>query len=428
MKRFFAIFALAFAPSILHAQSLGGSFSPAFVEGNIRAEDTGKPLVGAKIDVVGAKVSKKGVKEDNGCGAGFAMSAANGSFAVGVGKNNLCISKKHPINGKYYVTVAKRGYLPTTTFIDFAKIRGNEVGPLQLTLTPAHAAIVGQVFVGGKPLPYAFVFVVKNPYGFALHPPKGHIPVLASEIPMIRADGYGKFTIPISPGDYYVLASKAGYQLVTKTVNPLAMQLYDKLAGNPYAGAAMQSRLAPLKAPQLGFAVHVPNFGNAVANLSMMVAVGPRGPEHPALVKPVAFLPIEFRLTGAARSSPNNVLFFTADGPYNADTGRYELSIVRSRVQLGGAKIDPFISHIKTFNMLLYGMPSRVGCRHKPGHIGSDSCGNAILSFTDETATPGRLYYYYIEEGSPNFIGPNGQVRFMKVGAPYSNGAPIVTH
>ncbi len=428
MKRFFALCALALAPSLVHAQSLGGSFRPAFVEGSIRSAETGKPLVGAKIDVVGAKLSKKGIKEQAGCGAGFAMSAANGSFAVGVGENNLCVTKKHPVNGSYYVTVAKRGYLPQTRLIDFGKIRGNEVGPLQFMLTPTHAAIVGQVFVGGKPLPYAYVFVVKNPYAFALHPPKGHLPVLASETPMIRADGYGKFTIPISPGDYYVLASKSGYQLATKTVNPLAVQMYARLTANPYAGAMMKSRLAALEQPQLGVAVHVPDFGNAVASLNMMVASGSAASQHPVAVKQMLFRPIEFRMSGAARSSPNNVLFFTALGAYNADTGRYELSIVRSRVQLGARKINPFVSHIKTFNMLLYGMPSRAGCRHKPGYIDVDHCGNAILSFTDETATPGRLYYYYIEEGSPNAVGANGHVSVMQASAPYSNGVPIQTH
>ncbi len=426
MKQILAFFALAFAPSIACAQSLGGSFQPAFVEGNIRAGDTGKPLVGAKIDVVGAKVSTKGIKESGGCGAGFAMSAANGSFAVGVGRNNLCVTKKHPINGVYFVTVAKRGYLPQTTEVNFGKHGGsNEFGPLEITLTPAHATIVGQVFVGGKPLPYAYAFIVKNPYSAVLHPKKGHVLPLASEIPMVRTDGYGKFTIPISPGDYYVLASKSGYELMTKTVNPLAMQLYDKLTANSVGGAMMKSRLAPLSQPQLGVAVHVPYGGYASANLSMAVAVGPKTPDQPTMVKQMPFRPIKFFLTGAARSSPNNVLFFTADGAYNADTGRYELSVVRSRVQLGAMNRNTFKSHLKTFNILLYGTPSRVGCRHKPGHIEDIYCGNAILSFTDATATPGRLYYYYIEEGSPNEFGPNGA---LQVGTPFSNGVQIITH
>ncbi len=429
MKQLIATIVLVLSPAILQAQSLGGSFRPAFVEGNIRAGDTGKPLAGAKIDVVGAKVSKKGIKEQSGCGAGFTMSAANGNFAVGVGRNNLCVTKKHPINGIYYVTVAKRGYLPQTQMIDFGKVgRGNEIGPLEVTLTPAHATIFGQVFVGGKPLSYANAFIVKNPYSGALHHPKGHVIPLASEIPMVRTDKYGKFTLSVSPGDYYVLASKSGYQLVTKTVNPLAVQLYDKLTASPFAGAMMQTRLAQLEQPQLGVAVHVPDAGSASANLSMVVAVGQRGPEQPARVKAQAYRPVEFRLSGAARSSPNNVLFFTADGPYNGDTGRYELSITRSRVPLGAKKVDPFVSHLKTFNIIVYGVPSRVGCRHKTGHISDNYCGNAIYSFTDETATPGRLYYYYIEEGSPNLFGANGRVEAIRAGVLHSNLVQIITH
>ncbi len=432
MKRFLAVLALVLAPSIAGAQSLDGSFQPAYVEGNIRAEDTGKPLVGAKIDVVGAKVSSKGIKESSGCGAGFAMSAANGNFAVGVGRINLCTTDKHPFNGKYYVTVAKRGYLPQTQLVDFGAVRGaNEIGALEFTLTPSHSSITGQVFgSGGKPLPYAYAFVVKNIYAMALKPPKGHVPFLMSEMPAVRADGYGKFTIPVSPGDYIVMASKPGYQLATKTVNPLAVQLYQRMTASPFAGAMMKSRLAQLEQPQLGVAVHVIDAGSVVVNLTMIAAALPLSSAHPVIVRQAAYNPTELRLIGSARSSPNNVLFFANDlGAYGSDRGhRYSLSVERSRVLLGATKIDPFKSHIKTFNFALYGPPSRVGCRHKPGDNSIYGCGNSVYSFTDETAVPGRLYYYYIVEGSPNVVGPNGKIIVNQVRAPNSNAVQIITH
>ncbi len=428
MKRLLVFLALAFAPSMVGAQSVGGSFRPAYVEGTVRAGDTDKALGGAKIDVIGAKVSKKGVKATAGCGAGFAMTATNGNFAVGVGFNNMCVTKKHPFNGKYFVTISKRGYLPQVEQIDFGARGHNVIGPLEVTLTPSHAVVTGQVFgPGGRPLPYAYAFLVKNPFIMALKPPKGHIPNLISEIPMVRTDGYGKFTIPVSPGDYVVMASKSGYQLATKTVNPLAIQLYQRMTASPYA-AAMKGRLAQLTQPQLGFAVHVPDAGTAVANLVMIKALVPTSLVHSINVRQVTYKPTELRLVGMARSSPNNVLFFTDDlGSYNSDSGRYNLSVVRSKVLLGTGKVHPFQAHIKTFNFAMYGRPSGVGCRHKPGHKSDTYCGNIIESFTDETAIPGHRYYYYLVESSPN-IAVGGKIHIAQVGTPNSNAVEIITH
>lgn len=103
--------ALFLVPLALMAQTLPGGFRAAYVEGNVVGSDTGKPLAGAKIDVIGIDVKDNQMKANDACGAGFALSSSNGNFAVGVGESNMCVSTKHPFNGKYYVLASKRGYL-----------------------------------------------------------------------------------------------------------------------------------------------------------------------------------------------------------------------------------------------------------------------------------------------------------------------------
>ncbi len=421
---------LAFLSPALMAQTLPDTdgFVGAYVEGNVAGGDTGKPLVGAKIDVIGAKVSKTGVRANSGCGAGFAMSAANGNFSVGVGQNNKCVDKKHPINGKYYVSVSKRGYLPQQKFIDFGTQRTNVIGSLTFRLDPAHASIQGQV-VGpdGKGLPYAYAWLMKDPFAMVMQPPKGHSLPLYSELPMVRADGNGKFNIPVSPGNYVVLAGKAGYELVTKTVDSFAQQVYQRMAANPYLPPQTRAKLGAMNQPQLGVHVSVATDGIASAHLAMVKASPTAVP--PGTMKQPKFRPFKIVLAGQARSSPNNVLFFVSQAPGGSENGSVALGIVRTTTLLGTGKIDP--ARVTSLNFLQYGYPGEVGCRHRPGHFNNDSwsffCEDPVLSFTDPTAKPGTAYYYYIVEGAPYGIGPGGTSNLMQSGTPYSNGVQIVT-
>lgn len=409
----------------LMAQSLPGGFIGAYVEGNVSGSDTGKPLVGAKIDVIGAKVSKNSIKANNGCGTGFALSAADGNFAVGVGQNNRCVSKKHPINGKYYISVSKRGYLPQVEQIDFAAHNTNAISGLIFRLTPSHASVQGHVLSDGNALPYAYVWLMKDPYAMMMHPPKGHGVPLFSEYPMVRTDAYGKFNIAVSPGSYVVMASKTGYQLITKTVNPSAQQMYQRMASIPFMPPQTRAKLQQLDQPQLGVYVSVATDG--VANADLALAKAAPVPGTPGFMKTSKFSPDKMILTGEARTSPDNVLFFTSLAP--EETGRYVLGVVRSRTLLGAGKADPFKSHIKSFNFLQYGYPGGVGCRyHRDGHISVDYCVGSVLSFTDPTARPGVKYYYYIFEAPPYSVAPGGEVNFMQLGTPYSNAVQLVTH
>ncbi len=428
MKYIVCCLVLMLVPPALMAQAFPDGFNGAYVEGTVTGGDTGKPLVGAKVDVIGAKVSKKGVKASSGCGAGFALSAANGNFAVGVGQNNMCITKKRPIDGKYYVSVSKRGYLPQQRFIDFGTQHTNVIGGLIFRLDPAHASVQGHVFgPDGKGLPYAYVWLMKDPFATVLHPPKGHVLPLYSELPMVRTDGNGKFNIPVSPGNYIVLASKAGYELMTKTVSPSAQQVYQRVAANPFMTQQMRAKLQAMDQPQFGVHVSVATDGVAGANLAMVKASPIPAP--PGIVKRATYAPFKVILAGEARSSPNNVLFFTSQALGGSLHGPTALGIVRSTTLLGTGKIDS--KRVTSFNFLQYGYPGEVGCRHTPGSFNNDywylHCGDPILSFTDPTAKPGVTYYYYIVEGPPYQIGAGGQSNPMHPGTPYSNGVQIVT-
>jgi len=426
VKYFICCLLLMLVPRALMAQTLPGGFRGAYVEGNVM-DGAGKPIVGAKVDVIGAKVKKNSVKEDDGCGTGFAMSAANGDFAVGVGQNNLCVDKKHPINGKYYVSVSKRGYLPQQKVIDFGIQKTNAIGAVEFVLILAHASVQGQV-VGpdGKGLPYAYAWLMKDPFAMMIHHPKGHVQVLSSELPMVRTDANGKFTIPVSPGNYVVMAAKSGYQLMTKTVNPSAQQMYEKLAANPYMTPQVRAKLQEMDQPQLGVYVSVATDGVASADLGMVKASP--SPAPPGMMKVPKFAPYKVYLVGQPRSSPNNVLFFTAQALGGSEKGPAALDVVRSRTLLGSGKANPFAAHVKTFNFELYGFPGRVGCQHRPGHVSRYHCEDEIFSFTDATAKSGVTYFYYIFEGPPVYVSPGGKIDLTQVGAPYSNAWQIVTH
>jgi hypothetical protein len=417
---------LTLVPSALMAQTLPGGFRAAYVEGTVVAGDTGKPLIGAKVDIVGAKVSKKGIKAENGCGAGFALTANNGNFAVGVGQNNMCVNKKHPLNGKYFVTVSKRQYLPQIMQIDFGTHNTNVIGGLIFRLLPAHASIQGQVFSGGKGLAFAHAWAMKDPYGMALHPPKGHVLATISEIPMVRTDANGKFTIPVSPGNYIVMASKSGYQLMTKTSDPAMDQMYQRLASNPFMTPQQRASLAQMNQPQLGDHVSVAVDQIASADLAMVKASPP--PNAPGMMRKPTFAPYKVYLAGQARSSTNNVLFFTSQTLGGSLKGPVELYVVRSRTLLGAGNIAAFKSHLKSFNFLLYGYPGGVGCQHRAGHISNYYCADAVLSFTDPTAQQGVAYYYSIFESAPLYIGPGGTTNFNEIGSQYSNAVQLVTH
>ncbi len=417
---------LLVVPSAISAQTLPGGFRAAYVEGIVLAGDTGKPLAGAKIDIVGAKETKKGIKEQGGCGTGFALAANNGNFAVGVGQNNMCVSKKHPFNGKYFVTVSKRQYLPEVMQIDFGTHNTNEIGGLIFRLLPAHASIQGQVFSSGKGLAYAHAWAMKDPYGMALHPPKGHIQPLVSELPMVRTDANGKFTIPVSPGNYIVMASKSGYQLMTKTNDPAMQQMFQRLALNPAMSGAMRANLQKMNQPQLGVHVSVAVDQIASANLAMVKA--PPSPHPPIVMKKPAFAPFKVVLAGQARSSPNNVVFFTALKFGDSLKGPSEISVVRSRTLLGPGKFNPFKSHVKQLNFFEYGYPGDVGCQHRGKHISNDYCADLIHSFTDPTGQRGITYYYYIFESAPVYVGSGGKINFNEKGQQYSNAVQLVTH
>ncbi len=225
----------------------------------------------------------------------------------------------------------------------------------------------------------------------------------------------------------FVLAGKAGYQLTTKTVSPSAQQVYQRMAANPFLPPQARAKLEAMNQPQLGVHVSVATDGVASANLAMVKA-SPT-PSTPGVMKQPRYTPFKVVLAGQARSSPNNVLFFTSQALGGSQHGSVALGIVRSATLLGAGKIDPM--RVASFNFLQYGYPGEVGCRHRPGHFNNDYwylyCEDPVLSFTDPTAKPGVAYYYYVVEGPPFQIGPGGKSNLMQLGTPYSNAVQIVT-
>ncbi len=467
MGRITVIFLLALVVSPLKAQTIHG-LREGYVEGNV-ADNTGKPVGGAKIDVVGAKVSKKGIKANDDCGFGFALSSANGNFAVGVGWNNMCVTKEHPINGNYFVTVSKRGFLPQQQVISLAPGPATK-GGVNFTLQPSDATIQISVVSAAGPLPYADVVVMKNPFSRfvklgvsstgqyngtgKVSMKKGHFQWMMSSMPIFQSDKNGRATIPVSPGDYEVISSKAGYTLTTQNPNPLMQWFYGNMAqqmqamaaaeakaGSP-SGAALAGRGAAagrkvVGLPQPGVFLHVVANQTAVANLVMTPSVpagsvpsggAPAGAgaatvaSAPRNVSPKSVVRPRFILSGAAVSSPNNVLFFTIVG--GPPSGSYMAGIVRSRIPLGTGKIDPFKAHLKTFNYAAYGWPEIVG-KWQPS---SSQPYIDIWSFTDPTGKPGTTYYYYITVGSMPSVSGGNLRGLMEIGQPYSNALVLVTH
>ena len=422
---FFLLVSLMFTGSRVMAQSLPGGFNGVLVEGNVMASDTGKPIAGAKIDVVGTHVKHGLIKHSNDCGSGFAMSAANGNFAVGVGSNNMCVSDKHPSNAGYYISIAKRGYLPQHQLISANGPQSN------FLLQKLPSSINGQVFgPNGKGLAYAHVMVVKDVWSVMLNAAKGlslhapHHPLVMSEVPLVRADSNGMFSIPVSPGDYMLEAVKAGYKSTTMNVDPLAAQYAQIVLARPLA-AQMRRAYEKLESPQPGDFVQLPNGGIGIANFTMVKGVAYHPPAKVGRIvttRPYKrpFTPYRMLLVGDAGLSPNNVLFFMAQNLRDPITYPMPLfTVVRSAVQLGAGKVDPFKSHIKTFNFGVYGYPGKVGCR-----LSTTGCrGDLVYSFTDSTAKPGTRYYYYIFEMSPSTIDFN-----FKLGQPQSNAVPLTTH
>ncbi len=437
MKSIFRALALMLSPLVLTAQTLPGGFHAAYVEGHVFGSDTGKPLTGAKIDVIGANVTKSGLKAGGGCGEGFALSASNGNFAVGVGQSNLCVDNKHPINGNYYVSVSKRGYLPSIQHIDFGTRNTNVVGGLIFRLTPAHATIVGHVLSRGTGVPYAYVWVMPDVWAMiGQKQRKQHLKgMLSSERPMVRTDAHGAFQIPVSPGSYVVMAGKAGYQLVTKTVNP-ALQHWTQsmqamMAKLPPQYRGSSGSFAALQQPQLGASVTVATGETVVANLVLAKLSSPLPAFHQVAIKNItgAFTPHEMLLVGQARLEPNNVMFYTLMHPGRNVSAGAEAIIVRSRVLLGGGKIDPLKDRLKVLSNGFYGLVMMVGCQtavHYTRSSGECTHESDIFSFTDSSAKPGVTYYYYIFEGQP-YVG-TGMIDYTKIGLPHSNALPLLTH
>lgn len=317
--------------------------------------------------------------------------------------------------------------------IDFGSHNTNVVGGVIFRLTPAHAAITGHVLWGGKGVPYAYAWVTPDLFARMTHAPKGHMKgSLLSEMPRVRTDAHGNFDIPVSPGNYVVMADKSGFQLMTKTVNPTEQQMFQRmkaiLAKMPaqYRG---KGNLQALGQPQPGDYVTVAAGQTVVANL-VLTKGSPPPLLHPSAMKIPPFTPFETVLVGQARSSPNNVVFFTPMHPdANSVAGHALISIVRSRVLLGAGKIDPVKDHVKTFNSPVYGFASKAGCQYRSGHVGKSYCtpGAFIDSFTDPTAKPGVTYYYYVFETRPYYVAGNA-MDFTNVGLPYSNALSLLTH
>ena len=435
MKSILRALAVLLSPLVLTAQTLPGGFHAAYIEGNVVGSDTGKPLTGAKVDVIGAKIKKNGMTAYAGCGAGFALSANNGNFAVGVGQSNMCVTNEHPFNGNYYVSVSKRGYLPSVQHVDFGTASTNAIGGLVFRLTPAHATIVGHVLSGGKGVPYAFAWVMPDVWAMVGHTPKGHVKgSLVSESPMIRTDQYGNFQISVSPGSYVVMAGKTGYQLVTKTVNPEQQHIFQKMqmmlnklpAQYRHSGSSLQT----LGGPQPGAYVTVATGQTVAANLVLAKAPSPVMSAHPdSAVKPSSFTPHEMTLVGQARLGPNNVLFFTWRHPQRGHEAAGAAIIVRSRSLLGGGKIDPLKDHVKVlYPGGLYGLATLSGCQqpHQSGGNGGCVPGAEIYSFTDPSAKPGVSYYYYIFE-MRSFVGIR-TLDLSNIGLPHSNALPLLAH
>jgi hypothetical protein len=437
---FLLLFMVLCFPMMAHASPFPGGFSEAYVQGNITGGDKGEPIGGAKIWVIGA--SKK--KPNAGCGMGFALSAGSGNYAVGVGQNNLCVKKKHPINGKYFVEVSKRGYLPQKKLVDFQKL-GTNVIDLNFILVKSYSNILVQVTTdAGAPIPYAMVTVTKNPFSLlmkTMNTPSGQYgtkfkpthkigPNFAVGLATVfRTDKNGRATIPVSPGDYNVLADKTGYTLTTKNPNPLMQGYANFMMQLPYTNPAVRAQFSQeFNQPQPGAFVHVVQGDDVTANLSLAKNLTANTPTLFVRSSPqVPFVPVEYFLDGHARSSPNNVLFFTPRSIMR-QKHRSLWFIVRSRILLGLGKVDPFKAHFKSFDLLFYGTASPAGCIHKPGHISPKYCVNDIYSFTDPTGTPGRSYYYYIFEAPlPSLTGGEKINTFNISGKPYSNAVKIIT-
>ena len=452
MKHLLVIFLLTLGISlVVRAQVLPGGFHEAFVEGNVLDGGTGKPIVGAKIDVVGTKVSHKKLKANNVCGYGFALSSTKGNFSVGVGQSNMCVTKKHPVNGSYLVTVSKRGYLPQQQFISLTP--DSSVKFVNFVLQSSIASIQVSVTSDGKPVPYAEISVMKNVFGRFVKPgisstgqynetgkfsaKPGHMQFMVSSVPVFRSDESGHAGIPVSPGDYEVIALKAGYKLTTKNPNPLMQTFFDTLlqgqmataqaaaqGGDPAYMAMMAGRVQ--KAQQVlqpGVFVHVVKDQTIAVNLSMTRSV-PEVAGSITNISPKKFVLYPFVLSGESRPSQNNVLFFTPEHEPPSDDGAVMVGIVRSKIPLGTGSEDPFKAQIKTFNFSAYGWPDPVGRWQSSSHGPMIN----IWSFTDSTGTPGATYYYYITE-VPSPSVSNGKIQNLyENGNIDSNYVTLTTH
>jgi hypothetical protein len=414
-------------------------FSPGFVEGHVFSE--GKPLAGAKIDVLGVVVNKKTGKPSayTICGEGFAFSTASGTYAAGVSRLNTCEKKKKP-NYKYEVEVSKRGYISQKTFISFKE---RQIIQKNFILVPSNISIqVHVVGPGGRNIPYAFVILTKNiVFTNAKQILSTRLTEVASEAPLFRTDQNGMAVIPVSPGDYKVTAQKLGYQLATQNHNPLADAACKKfeqralrfhITGSSscshqlYPGAFIHASAAGTVYPAVLELVPqtAPHFVLPKAYQQYLAKMAQKLKKE----KTAAFIPDQFILIGFSRLSPNNVFFFQMQHLAQNSQGAV-IGILRSNLLLSGEKIAPH-SHLKFFNPLLYGYPSAVsGWLEKKGITPSD---RLIYSFTDPTAEPGRTYYYYVGElpYTSSYAVPGKEEMNLKIqqtAEPSSNPVEVVT-
>ncbi|MCL4513407.1 MAG: carboxypeptidase-like regulatory domain-containing protein [Candidatus Eremiobacteraeota bacterium] len=424
------------------AQTISG-FSPAYVEGHITAD--GKPLGGAKIDVMGAVVSKKTGKVSSYtvCGEGFVLSSSNGNYAVGLSRFNTCGEKNKP-NPNYLIKVSKRGYLSQEKLVSFGKF---DIVQKSFVLSPSNSEIQVQITgPGGKIVPYAYVILTKNVVmtsGAQIL--KTRLFSVASETPIFRADKNGEVTIPVSPGDYIVTAQKLGYQLATRHHNPLAdAACREEEQKAALFGISIRNGKGCGKHLYPGDFVHLDKGTIRDASLVLVPQTAPsfsmpkgyqeylkhlKHLENQFKTMPkTTFIPDQFILMGTAMVSPNNVFFLKLKRlSYNSQGAL--IGLLRSSLPLNMGNKSLRRADVKFFNPLLYGEPSsaagwKAGSGINPSQV--------IYSFTDSTAAPGRAYYYYVGEVPYSLAyGIHGSANFklsaLQKVKPSSNAVEIVT-
>lgn len=371
--RFIAFFASVFlAASLLSAQvaTLPGDFQQAYITGTITAD--GHPVDRAEVFAVNT----------NG-GEAMAMSASNGNYSLGVGA------------GSWKVMVSKANYL-TPPPVD-ADVQGLQTQDnVNFDLHKATAYIEGTVVdESGAPLGGSVVVAMqanwlKGGSGGGAPPPMMGMGG-AGSFPMAHCNSKGEFSLQVMPGNYLLIASRAGYRLSRKNPHP-------PIPGLENAPPQVMERLQSM--PPMGVAVEVADNETKRGAVIILAPYQetPQGKTYGGTYHSAAPTPEPNMLIGKGCLTPNNVLHWTR-ARQNDNEQMLGYVVVRSTKPLT-TKLNRMTAVITTFRFPFY--PYGTPATH-------------YYSFTDSTAKPGAVYYYYVYE-----MGAKGS-------GPYSNGVKIIT-